>query len=68
MKNLLFLSLACGLLVFPKSISADTGLRADSKKVSAVEYLYADFSDAKTILGTIDSGLLSTYQGKDRAA
>ncbi|HKT69198.1 MAG TPA: hypothetical protein VJP83_07170, partial [Terriglobales bacterium] len=36
--------------------------------MSAVEYLYADVSDANTILGTIDSGLLSTYQGKNRAA
>jgi len=41
---------------------------ADSRKVSAVEYLYADVSDANSILATIDSGLLSTYQGKDRAA
>jgi hypothetical protein len=41
---------------------------ADSKKVSPVEYLYADVSDANTILAAIDSGLLSTYQGKDRAA
>ena len=68
MRNLLFLSLACSLLVLPKPISADTGLEADSKKVSAVEYLYADVSDANSILATIDSGLLSTYQGKDRAA
>ncbi|HYL95431.1 MAG TPA: hypothetical protein VET69_06470 [Terriglobales bacterium] len=68
MKNLLLLSLVCALLISPKSISANTGLMADSKKVSAVEYLYADVSDANTILGTIDSGLLSTYQGKDRAA
>ena len=68
MKNLLLLSLACSLLVLPKSISADTGLKADSKKVSAIEYLYAEVGDANTILATIDSGLLSTYHGKDRAA
>ena len=68
MKNLLLLSLACSLLVLPKSISADTGLMADSKRVSAVEYLYAEVSDANTILATIDSGLLSAYQGKNRAA
>jgi hypothetical protein len=68
MKNLLVLSLACGLLLSPESIGADAGRTAGSKKVSAVEYLYADVSDANTILGTIDSGLLSTYQGKDRAA
>ena len=66
MKNLLSLSLACGLLLSP--IRADAGLMADSKKVSKVEYLYADVSDANTILATIDSGLLGTYQGKDRAA
>ena len=67
-KNLLSLSLACSLLVSPNSVCADSDLAAESKKVSAVEYLYADVSDANTILGTIDSGLLSTYQGKDRAA
>ena len=36
--------------------------------MSAVESLYADVSDANTILGTIDSGLLNRYQGRDRAA
>jgi hypothetical protein len=40
---------------------------ANSKRVSAVEDLYADVSDANSILATIDSGLLSTYLGKDRA-
>jgi hypothetical protein len=68
MKNLLCLGLVCSLLLSSMSIDADAGLMADSKKVSAVEYLYADVSDANTILATIDSGLLSTYQGKDRAA
>lgn len=68
MRNLFLLSLAYSLLVSPKCIGADARFMADSKKVSAVEYLYADVSDANTILGTIDSGLLSTYQGKDRAA
>ena len=68
MKSLLILSLACSLLISPKSLGADTGLMADSKRVSAVEYLYAEVSDANSILVTIDSGLLSTYQGKDRTA
>ena len=68
MKNLLSLTLAWSLLLSPKSIGAEAGLTADSEKVSAVEYLYADVSDANSILATIDSGLLSTYQGKDRAA
>jgi|GraSoiStandDraft_24_1057298.scaffolds.fasta_scaffold01285_2 hypothetical protein len=68
MKNLLSLSLACSLLLSPKSIGANAGLMADSAKLSPVEYLYADLSDANSILATIDSGLLSTYRGKNRAA
>jgi hypothetical protein len=68
MKSLLSLSLAFVLVLSPEFTRADTGLVADSKKVSAVEYLYADVSDANTILAAIDSGLLSTYQGRDRAA
>jgi len=68
MKNLLSLGLACGLLLSSKSIGADPALMADSNKVAAVEYLYADVSDANTILAAIDSGLLSNYQGKDRRA
>jgi hypothetical protein len=68
MKTLLSLTLACSLLLSPKFISADANLMADSKKVGAVEYLYADVSDANTALATIGSGLLSRYHGKDRAA
>lgn len=68
MKNLLSLILACSSLLSAQSISADAGHRAESKQVSAVEYLYADVSDANTILAAIDSGLLSTFLGKDRAA
>jgi hypothetical protein len=68
MKNLLSFTLACSLLLSPKSIGADAPVMADSAKLSAVEYLYADVSDANSILATIDSGLLSTYQGKNRAA
>jgi hypothetical protein len=68
MKTLLSLTLACSLLLSPKFVSADANLMADSKKVGAVEYLYADVSDANTALATIGSGLLSRYHGKDRAA
>jgi hypothetical protein len=68
MKKLLSLGLACSLLFSLKSSGTDAGLVADSKEVSAVESLYADVSDANTILATIDSGLLRSYQGKDRAA
>jgi hypothetical protein len=69
MKTLLCIGLASTVLLSAKSSGggADAGLMADSKKVSAVEYLYADVSDANTILAAIDSGLLSTYAGKDRA-
>jgi len=64
-------ALTCSLASFPRPLRADpadTRPAADSKKVSAVESLYADVSDANTILGTIDSGLLNRYQGRDRAA
>jgi hypothetical protein len=63
-------SVACAwnLLLPLASFAADAGLVPDSKKVSAVEYLYADVSDANSVLAAIDSGLLSSYQGKDRAA
>jgi hypothetical protein len=67
MKNLLA-GLLCLLMLSPGYLSAGTDLVPDSKKVAAVEYLYADVSDANTILATIDSGLVSTYQGKNRAA
>ena len=68
---LISVGLTCSLASFPRpprADPADTRLAADSNKVSAVESLYADVSDANTILGTIDSGLLNRYQGRDRAA
>ena len=68
MKHLLCVGLACSLLLPIVTAGADARLMADSNKVSAVEYLYADVSDANSILAAIDSGLLSSYQGKDRAA
>jgi hypothetical protein len=68
MKYLLIAGLACSLPLARGSMAAEAGLMADSKRVSVVEYLYADVSDANTILAAIDSGLLSRYQGKDRAA
>jgi hypothetical protein len=68
MKTPVSLILACSLLISPKSISAEAGLMADSKKLSEIEDLYADVSDANSVLATIESGLLSTYQGKDRVS
>ncbi len=68
MTKTLSICLACSLLLSLNRLAASAGLVADSKAVSAVEYLYADVSDANTILAAIDSGLLSSYQRKDRAA
>jgi hypothetical protein len=48
--------------------TAVAGMTADSKKVAEVENIYADLSDAFTIITTIDSGLFASYRGKDRAA
>ncbi len=67
MKKLVSVILAWGALVSATSVSAAAGLVPDSKRLLPVEYLYADVSDSNTILATIDSGLLSTYQGKERA-
>ena len=47
--------------------SASANLTADSKKVAETETIYADVSDASTIIGAIDSGLFTNYRGKDRA-
>ncbi|MBV8975370.1 MAG: hypothetical protein JOY74_09620 [Sinobacteraceae bacterium] len=68
MKTLLCIGLASTVILSANSSGGGTDARltADSNKVSAVEYLYADVSDANTILAAIDSGLLSTYGGKDR--
>src|SRR5262245_2221187 len=68
MKKLLSLGLACSLLVSLAPIATAASVNTDSKKVSAVEYHYADVSDANTILATSGAGLLSSYEGTDRAA
>lgn len=48
--------------------NAFAGLTADSKTVAKVENTYADVNDAISVITTIDSGLFSSYRGKDRAA
>jgi hypothetical protein len=68
MKNALPLILTCSLLLPSRAIGAGAVPMADSQQVSTVEYLYAEVSDANTILATLDSGVLGSYQGKDRAA
>ncbi len=47
--------------------SAFAGLTADSKSVAKAETAYADVNDAISVITTIDSGLFSSYRGKDRA-
>jgi hypothetical protein len=54
-------------LASPATVGRDAGLVPGSENVSSVEYLYAKVSDANTILATIDSGLLMSYQHKGRA-
>jgi hypothetical protein len=57
-----FVLLTCSLA--PASIA---GTIIDSKKVAEAESIFADANDAASIIATIDSGLFSTYQGKERA-
>jgi hypothetical protein len=61
-------SLACIFLLACFTSTAFAGMTADSKEVAEVENIYADLSDAFTVITTIDSGLFTSYQGKDRAA
>jgi hypothetical protein len=60
--------LACILLLACFNSTAIAGMAEDSKQVAEVENIYADLSDAFTIITTIDSGLFMSYRGKDRAA
>ncbi len=61
-------SLAGIFLLVCFTSTAIAGMTADSKQVAEVESVYADFSDAFTIITTIDSGLFTSYRGKDRVA
>jgi hypothetical protein len=67
-KVVMSVAFVCGLLASSRSLGADADFLIGSKKLASVEYLYAEVSDANTILATIDSGLLSSYRGKDRTA
>jgi hypothetical protein len=60
--------LACIFLLACFTSTAIAGMNEDSKQVAEVESIYADLSDAFTIITTIDSGLFTSYRGKDRAA
>jgi hypothetical protein len=60
--------LACLFLLAGFTSAAIAGMTADSKQVADVENIYADLSDASSIITTIDSGLFASYRGQDRAA
>src|ERR1700687_1924241 len=60
--------LACIFLLACFTSTAIAGMTADSKQVAEVENIYADLSDAFSIITTIDSGLFTSYRGKERAA
>jgi hypothetical protein len=57
--------------IFIVCIASSLGVSADgpsAKAVAEAESVYADLNDANSIISTIESGLFSTYQGKDKAA
>src|SRR5713226_5654075 len=58
---------ACVFLLVCFASTAIAGMTADSKQVAEVENNYADLNDAFSIITTIDSGLFTSYRGKDRA-
>jgi hypothetical protein len=60
--------LGCIFLLVCFTPCAIAGMMADSKQVADVENIYADLNDAFSIITTIDSGLFTSYRGKDRAA
>jgi hypothetical protein len=66
--GVVFAALVCSLLASTLSTDAAASAVTASKRVAAIEHLYADVSDANTILATLDSGLRSRYLGKGRAA
>ena len=59
---------ACAVLLACFATPAIAGMTADSRRVAAVENIYADLNDAFSIITTIDSGLFARYRGRDRAA
>lgn len=60
--------LACAILLACLTSAAIAGMTADSRRVAEVENIYADLNDAFSIITTIDSGLFTSYRGRDRAA
>ena len=66
MKHFRFVCLGTLWLVAFLAFAADKPPAA-STDVAAVETLYANLNDAASVVATIDSGLFTSYQGKDRA-
>jgi hypothetical protein len=59
---------ACFLLLGCFASVAIAGVTADSRQVVEVENIYGDLTDAASVITTIDSGLFTSYRGRDRAA
>jgi hypothetical protein len=57
-------------IIFIICIASGVGVAADgpAKSVADAESVYADLNDANSIISTIESGLFSTYDGKDKTA
>jgi hypothetical protein len=60
--------LACLFLLGCFASIAIAGMTADSRQVAEVESIYGDLTDAASVITTIDSGLFTSYRGRDRAA
>src|SRR5262249_44820841 len=57
----------CHALLITTIFSTPVLCQADSSEVKFLEAAYANLADAYYVTETIDSGLFTTYQGKDRA-
>ncbi|HKS71900.1 MAG TPA: hypothetical protein VJQ82_01810 [Terriglobales bacterium] len=55
-------------IVFGVLLLAGSLLAGDSTRLADIENSYADWMDASSIGAAIDSGLFSSYRGKDRSA
>ncbi len=54
---------ACAILLACFTSAAIAGMTADSRRVAAVENIYADLNDAFSFITTIDSSLFTAIAG-----
>lgn len=67
MRSVLAKTLAVAFLLAGAIVTA-AAAASPSKSIASVESIYADVENAYGAISTIDSGLLTSYQGKDRRA